>query len=250
MQLTFEQGDGNRPRGHALIYFRGPGDSLLATYVVVPPITIEFGKYLPSLLAAQMPALALPQNAAMPLPPLPEAVESHAELERLARLREDDLVCGGTLSSTSPEQLLQAAAEVAQAYADCYTGYVATAPPAEPEYSASLPELDTEDLFLQLMSDRDRLSELAKRTGQVRYAVDGGDRAAIAEAVQAMERVSHHLAAKYRCEELIAVARQSGPRSQRLADLYLQRAYKLAAEEFDALPALEAAIDAARAEPE
>jgi hypothetical protein len=38
-------------------------------------------------------------------------------------------------------------------------------------------------------------------------------------------------------------------RGQRLADLYLQRAYKLVAEEFDALGALDAAILAAQAEP-
>ncbi len=247
MQLTFERGEGTRPRGHALIYFRGPADAVLATYVIVPPIPIEFGKYLPSLFAAQLPALALPQNAAMPLPPLPEAI-GHAELERLAELRGDDLVCGGSLTSTAPEQLLQAAAEVAQAYADCYTGYLATAPLAEPEPAPSLPELDTEDILLELMTDRDRLSELAKRTGQLRYAVEGGDGATIAEAVQAMERVSRHLAAKYRCSELIAAARGRGESAQRLADLYLQRAYKLAAEEFDALPALDAAIEAARAE--
>ena len=98
------------------------------------------------------------------------------------------------------------------------------------------------------MSDRDRLSELAKRTGQLRYAVEGGDDAGISEAVQVMERVGRRLAAKYRCAELIAVARVPGERSQRLADLYLQRAYKLVAEEFDALPALEAAIEAARAD--
>ena len=28
-----------------MIYFRGPRDAVLATYVVVPPIPIEFGKF-------------------------------------------------------------------------------------------------------------------------------------------------------------------------------------------------------------
>jgi hypothetical protein len=98
------------------------------------------------------------------------------------------------------------------------------------------------------MSDRDRLSEMAKRTGQLRYAVEGGDAAGIDEAIQAMERVSRYLAEKYRCAELIVVARQSGAASQRLADLYLQRAFRLVAEDFDALPALDAAIAAARGE--
>jgi len=248
MQLSFELGDATRPRGHALIYFRGPRDAVLATYVVVPPIPIEFGKFLPSMFAAHMQSLALPQNAAMPLPPLLEPMESQAALERLARLREDDLVCGGSLPSDGPEHLLQAAAEGAQAYAEVYAAHAATAAPEDREPARSLPELDTEDILLQLMSDRDRLSEMAKRTGQLRYAVEGGDAAGITEAIQAMERVARYLTAKYRCAELIEVARESGTISQRLADLYLQRAFKLVAEDFDALPALEAAIDAARGE--
>jgi hypothetical protein len=247
MDLIFELGDATTPRGHALVYFRAPDDRLLATYVIVPPVPIELGKYLPSMFTAQMPALVLPQNTAMPLPPLPEPCESHAALERLARLRDDDLVDGGAIAGAGPEQLLFAATEAAQAYAERYQAYLDSAPPALEDQPA-LPELDTEDLLLSLMSDRDRLSDLARRTGQLRYAVEGGDQGAIAEAVQAMERIGRHLAAKYRVEELIVAARGTGPRSQRLADLYLQRAFKLATEEFDAIASLDAAIAAAQAE--
>jgi hypothetical protein len=153
-------------------------------------------------------------------------------------------VYGGTLGQALPEELLQVTAEITQAYADRYASYLATAPLAEPDRDRALPEFDTEEVLLALMSDRDRLSELAKRTGQLRYALDGGDAPAVNEAVEAMERVGRHLAAKYRVTELVAAARASGPRGQRLAELYLQRAYKLVAEEFDSLPALEAAIAA------
>ncbi len=244
MNLSFESGDPAAPRGHALVYFHGPDEGVLATYVVVPPVAIEFGKYLPALFAAQMPSLALPQDAAIPLPPLPEPVESRAVLERLARLRGDDLVYAGQLTG-GPEQLLTAAARAAQSYAERYTAFVAANPPAA-ERQPALPELDAEDVLLQLMSDRDRLSDLARRTGQLRYAVEGGDSTGIAESVAGMERVGRYLAAKYRVDEWIAAARAPGPAGQRLADLYVQRAYRLVAEDFDALPALEAAIAAER----
>ncbi len=244
MDLTFELGDPTAPRGHALVYFDGPDGRVLATYVVVPPVPIEFGKYLPSLFAAHLPALALPQDAALPLPPLPEPVESRAVLERWARLRGDDLVYGGRLLASGPEQLLYATSQAAQRYADQFSAYLERAEPAE---AAALPDLDAEEVLLELMSDRDRLSELARLTGQLRYAVEGGDKAGIAEAVRGMERVGRHLAAKYRVDELITAAREPGARGQRLADLYLQRAYRLAADDFDALPALDAAIAAERA---
>src|SRR5205085_2591363 len=179
--------------------------------------------------------------------PLPEPCEGHAALERLARLRADDLVDGGALTGTGPEQLLMAATEAAQAYATGYQAYLDDAP-AVLDAPSSLPELDAEEVLRSLMTDRDLLSDLARLTGQLRYAVDGGDQAGIAEAVQGMERVGRHLAAKYRVDELIVAARQAGGRGQRLADLYLQRAYKLAAEEFDAVPPLDIAIAAAQAD--
>ena len=248
MDLTFELGDSAAPRGHALVYFHGSDERVLATYVVVPPIAIELGKFLPAMFAAQMPALAMGQNTAIPLPPLLEPVDSHGELERLAELRGDDLVYGGRLLAGGPEQLLFTAAQAAESYGERYAAYVASAPRVAGPRPA-LPELDPEEVLLELMSDRDRLSELARRAGQLRYAVEGSDHAGTAEAVQAMQRIGRYLAAKYRVEELIVAARLPGPRGQRLADLYIQRAYKLVAEEFDALPALEAAI-AAEVEPQ
>ena len=246
MDLIFELGEAASPRGHALVYFRASDGRIFATYVIVPPVPIEFGKFLPPMFASQLPALGLSQ-AAVPLPPMLEEVESQAWLERLARLRGDDLVYAGSLAAGQLDQLLYAATSVAQTYSERYETYLKTAP-AEPEPASALPEIDTADLLLSLMSDRDRLSELAKGAGQLRYAVEGGDRAGVADAVQVMERVGRHLAPKYRVDALIAAAREPGLRGQRLADLYLQRAYKLVAEEFDALPAIEAAIAAEQGE--
>jgi hypothetical protein len=243
MDLLFEVGDPNQPRGHALLYFRADDGRILATYLIVPPIAIEFGKYLPPLFTAHLPTLALPQNAAMPFPPLPEEVPGVDHLTRTAALRADDLLFGGHLRNPGPEELLQLTGEAVQRYAEYFEAGRSRAPELEPT-PAALPEIDTEDLLLSLASDQERLSELSKRTGQLRYAVEGGDARAIEDAAQAMERVGVHLAAKYRVSDLIVAARRPGSRGQRLAELYLERAYKLAAEDFDGLASLDAAIAA------
>jgi hypothetical protein len=86
-------------------------------------------------------------------------------------------------------------------------------------------------------------------TGTVRYAVDGSDQALLNETVQEMERVGRHLPFRYKVDELIAAARDPEPKNGRLAELLLQRCYKLAAEEYDALQALDAEIDALKKEP-
>ena len=64
-----------------------------------------------------------------------------------------------------------------------------------------------------------------------------------------MERVGRHLAFRYRVQELIVAAADPKPESGKLAELLLQRCYKLASEDYDALKALDAEIDALKKEP-
>jgi len=56
MQLAFERGDPKRPRGHAVVYFRANNDpsTILASYVVVPPISMDFSKFIPPMFAVQL----------------------------------------------------------------------------------------------------------------------------------------------------------------------------------------------------
>src|ERR671938_591311 len=48
--LTFRAGDPDRPRGHALVFFRDADDptAVWATYLVVTPIQMDLGKYVPA----------------------------------------------------------------------------------------------------------------------------------------------------------------------------------------------------------
>jgi hypothetical protein len=103
---------------------------------------------------------------------------------------------------------------------------------------------------MSLMSDAEKVNRLAKMTGTVRYAVEGKDQSLLDETVQEMERIGRHLAFRYRVADLIAAARDSGPQSGKLTELLLQRCYKLAAEEYDTLKALDTEIDALKKEPQ
>ena len=54
--LTFRAGDPERPRGHALVFFRDGDatDEVWATYLVVAPIKMDLGKYIPAAFASQL----------------------------------------------------------------------------------------------------------------------------------------------------------------------------------------------------
>ena len=250
--LTFRAGDSDRPRGHALVFFRDAdaADQVWATYLVVAPIKMDLGKYIPAAFASQLAGqLAASGPAAYPLPPVPEKFDAGLEaLERLAELRSDDLLDGGTLRMSEPMYALQPVAEIGSQYAERCLSYFASLParPAAPEASSSSTSsgsVDVDDLLLQVMPDREKIGRLARLAGTLRYAVEGRDRGLIEETVKDMQRISRHLGDKYRPAELIAAARSTDARGAQLAELYLERCYRLVDEDYAVMADLDSKIE-------
>jgi hypothetical protein len=92
------------------------------------------------------------------------------------------------------------------------------------------------------MPDGEKVGRLARLTGTLRYALDGGDSRAVEETVSEMQRVARHLGDKYRPNELIAAARSPEARAAQLAQLYIERCYKLVEEDYAALAELDTRI--------
>jgi hypothetical protein len=250
--LTYHAGDPDRPRGHALVFFRD-GDSpddVWATYLVVAPIKMDLGKYIPAAFASQLSGqLSAAAPSAYPLPPVPEKVEGGLEaLERLAALRSDDLIDGGTLRMSDPLYALQPVTDIGTQYAEKWSSYLATAVDA-PHEPADLPagrqaDVDVDELLLQVMPDREKVGRLARLAGTLRYAIGGGDTRLIDETVADMQRVARHLSDKYRPAELIEAARSDDARSAQLAELLLERCYRLVDEDYAALADIDRRIEA------
>ena len=254
--LTFRAGDPDRPRGHALLFFRDADDpdAIWATYLVVAPIKMDLGKYIPAAFASQIAGqLSAAGPSAYPLPPVPEKFEGGLDaLERLAELRDDDLIDGGTLGMADPLYALQPVSDIGTQYADKCAAYLDAlaleASPAEAPPSGAA-AVDVDELLMQVMPDREKVGRLARLTGTLRYAIDGGDHRLVEDTVGEMERVGHHLSDKYRADELIAAARSSGGRAAELAQLYLERCYRLVDEDYAALAELDRKIDQLKASP-
>ena len=244
MELTFERGTAESPRGHALIYFRSSRDSstVLASYMVVAPVPINLSRYMPPMFAANLPATDLQSVSAIPLPPLPEKVESYAYLQRLAEAREEDLIFAGTIDPDDVHRGLMVMNEVGQQYVRLYADYLQRLPaiPAQPE--AEEPTLGVDEVIYSLMSEKQRLGELAKLTGKLRYAVDGGDVRQISETVREMEALARYVPEKYRMDDLVAAAQIPGPRGERLSQLYVDRCYRLSDEDYIGLQKIDQEI--------
>ena len=239
MDITFERGDPERPKGHALLYFRvdTEPDKVYATYVVTLPVKADLGKYVPPFLASHLGNLPLSDFSAFAMPPVPEPVDSYEELERMSRLRDDDLVYGSSMFSFDLPRMMEAVTEAVQAYSQMYSdqqdgpGALETEPAQleapEPEPANQDRSYDVNEVLFSLMSERDKLGELSKLLGKLRFAVEGDDSHNADEATEEINTLARHLPEDFQVPALLAVARDTSQKGSRLAQLYLDRCFRL-----------------------
>ena len=157
--------------------------------------------------------------------------------------RGDDLLYGGEVSISQIQDMLAQVNDLVQEYAQRYQTYiqgaVAAEVPQEPEFFGG-PGV-TEVLF-GLLGERDRLAELAKLTGQLRFAVEGNDARGVQEAEEEMGILARHLPENYQLDALLKSAKDPSRSGGDLAQLYLDRCYKLADEDYTKLEEIEERI--------
>ncbi|GAC1304705.1 MAG: hypothetical protein NVSMB27_43740 [Ktedonobacteraceae bacterium] len=204
-------------------------------------------------MAAQLPAEELRDAAnvnVMPIPPMLEEGSSLEHLQMLAERRDDDLCDIGTINPRDEGARMQKVAEGCQEYGQLYLSYTmtfdqgSTALPVGEQDDADSPldDLDAEELLIQTMTDRERLTELGKLVGMARYALEGHDNDLLQDTKRKMQRIAGRLADKYRTFELTNAAMDASERGARLAELYLERGFKLLDEQYADIPGIERAI--------
>jgi hypothetical protein len=248
--LTYVLGDADRPRGHALVYFRNPmnHDEVFASYIVVPPVQMDFAKYVPPMFAGQFDQFVSQGPSAFPLPPIPESVPSLEHLRSLATMRDDDLIDGGTLDPKDLGRAMAAVGDIAGEYTQAHLRLVDDIsqgpPPTEPQNA--FPALDPDDILLDVLTDVEKVGRLAKLTGTLRYAVGGSDEELSRETVESMRKIGRRLPDHYRVEELLSAAQSNDAEADELVGLYVERCYRLAREELESIASLDERISSMR----
>jgi hypothetical protein len=247
--LIFERGDRQRPAGHAFLYFTtGNSDEVSATYLVVPPIALDFGKYVPPFLAASLgPAGMIMQSAFLPVPPAPESL-ALTELRHLAELRSDDVISGGAAGSDIAS-LMARVAGIGEEYAQAYRQGLSRVPePAATPAAGESDDFDANALLYSVLSERERLDEIAQRLPRLRYAIECADRAMLEATRRELRAIGAYLSPRFRLNELIDAASHPNPSGARLAELYLERGHKLSSGDQDDVATLDQRIETLRAE--
>ena len=113
---------------------------------------------------------------------MPEPVDGYEVLERLSQQRGDDLVYGGNMFSFDLPRMMESVSEAVNSYGELYVAAGKSAAPAGevaalPEDLPSLEEpeelldasFNVNDVLFSFMSEGDKLSELARLLGQLRF---------------------------------------------------------------------------------
>ena len=92
------------------------------------------------------------------------------------------------------------------------------------------------------MSERDKLAELSRLLGKLQFAQEGSDASMTGEVTEEITALSRHLPEEFQVLNLLAAARETTGRGSRLAQLYLDRCFRLSDGDTTTAQSLEAQI--------
>ena len=244
MDIVFEKGSREKPRGHALLYFKSSSDpqEIWASYLVVLPITVDVSKYVPPFLMSQIGELGPNDLSTFAFPPAPEKVEGYQRIETLAAMRDDDVLFGGTINPLDVASAMMSLNEAVRSYAEICSERQVAQGVTDPEADQSPEGLGVNEVLYGLMSDGDKVGELTKLVGRLRYVLEGTEESLVKEAEADINVIAQHLPENHRIPRLIEVAKAGGGQGARLTDLYLQRCFHLIQEEYVKLGEVEKEI--------
>ena len=244
MDIVFEKGSKDEAKGHALLYFKSSAepDAVWATYLVILPINVDVSKYVPPFLMNQMGELGTKDLSAFAFPPAPEKLPTLDALLKMADARHDDVLYGGIVNMSDISISMMATNEAVQQYAGMCSHVVGAAESATPEDDGADEGFGVNEVLYGLMSDSDRLTELTKLVGRLRFAVEGSEDSLIQESEGEIKLLAGHLPENHNISRLVEAVKSSADRDARLADLYLQRCFHLTHEAYGKLGEVEAEI--------
>jgi hypothetical protein len=172
----------------------------------------------------------------------------------LSELRGDDLVYGGNMFSFDLPRMMETATEAVQVYSGmCSDALTMTGTPAEGAAAAIADELghvvdaapsaapapepveepddsyNVNEVLFSFMSESDKLTELSRLLGRLRFAVDGSDEAMANEVSEEITVLARHLPEEFQVLSLLDVAKDNSEKSSQLAKLYIDRCFRLSA---------------------
>ena len=159
-------------------------------------------------------------------------------LKKLASLRSDDLIYAGFNNSSDSTSMLNIVQSITEKYSKSCTSLSSINEISSTNFSEhELPTIN--DVMYEMMNEKDKLNELSQLVSKLRFACETSNQDSIAESEQDILLLSRYLPDRYDLNRVVEVLKQNDAKSAKLADLYIQRCFHLAQEEYSEVAKLE-----------
>jgi len=160
----------------------------------------------------------------------------------LAETRHDDLIFGGEYTASDVTSAMMKVNDVVQAYLELYDDGSDVSLNDQNTAISEKSNFQVNDIVYSMMSEPDRLSELTKLVGRMRYAIESDEESLVVETEADLNSISTYFSEIFQMPILIEWACKEGERASGIADLYLKRCYHLSLEEYEDLGRVEEQI--------
>ncbi len=242
MDLIFERGSNNSPKGHALLYFVNQDDNseIWATYLITLPIDVDITKYMPPFLMNNSNQINPSEFKSFAFPPSPELIGNFDTLNTLADQRDDDLIDGGTIDIKDSANNMMKVNEVLSQYLSIYNSKI-TETSNELQESNSKEDDDVYNLMYEFMNADDRMSELQKLLSKLLYATENSESELAKECERDIESLSKYYPENHKINKIIEYTKNK--QTSEIAELYYKRCFYLVKENYEKVQEYEKLID-------
>lgn len=237
MDITFDRGNEDEPKGHAFVYFRSSSDpdEVWASYLLILPITVDVTKYAPPFLMSLIPEGAMDDMSSFAFPPAPEQMGSFEQIMQLAEMRDDDVLFAGAFNTSDLPAMMLASSDAADEYTEIYNEFAkrsGVVEAAADDDALDVGSIGINEVMYGLMSDSEKLSELTALVGKLSSAVDSNDAAQIGEAEADIAALSRQFDFDHKTERIVEGMKEGGEAARRLTELYVRRCYCIVQEDY------------------
>ena len=206
-----------------------------ACYLVILPIDMDIAKFIPPFMSGPLGKVGNMDMNCIVLPPMPQEAPGLEWLEIIAEQRNDDLICGGTQRLDDVNHIMLVLHSMTESYkALCDSFFDPYHADTETEWADSTVSGISESalgnpnaLSYANKSEEGLLQELTALLGAIRYAVQGSDSKGIEQATSNLRAIAELLPDNRKINTLVKLAVSQFPNADKLAALYLDRAYAL-----------------------
>jgi len=241
LDLIFQKGSKESPKGHALLYFTNKDNpsEIWGTYIITLPIQVDIKKYMPPFLLNDSNSLNSSDFNSFAFPPSPELIGPIEIVQDLAEVRDEDLIDGGNIDINDSANNMMKINEILSQYLNLYLNNNAKKIEEIDENESENSNVNS--LMYEFMNVNDRMTELSKLLSKLLFAIENSQDTLITECEKDIESLSTFYPENHKINKIVEYTKIKN--KSKIAELYFKRCLYLAKENYGKVEECEKLIE-------